>query len=133
MQRHWGDYDNCGLPDVTANTIVFNKMRSYNITTNPGFGFSGAPSSTNDDYGLLPTSRIYSISPNFKSCPRSTVGPTKITPGSTLPIYLQYFNIPRPHRFDDMLKFPFSRIMNQVLFVPVTSLTVNHNSISIPY
>jgi len=86
VQAHYANYDSCKGGNVTANTAAFNKARWYNITTNPGFaGFSGAPSSTNDDYALLSTSRLYTIDPNFKSCPRSAVGPTTIYPGTILP------------------------------------------------
>lgn len=134
VQRHWGDYNSCGPPDVYANTTVFNKARWYNITSNPGFAtLTGAPSSTNDDYALSPTSRLYTINPAFRSCPRASVGPTLVTPGTILPLYLSYFNIPQPTRFQDMTKFPFNQILNQALSVPISNFTINLDSIDVPY
>lgn len=133
VQAHYGDYDACKGGGVTANTGAFNKARWYNITTNPGFaGFLGAPSSTNDDYALLPTSRIYTISPKFKSCPRSAVGPTTITPGTILALYQQYWNMAPPLRYADMMNFPFNQILNQGLSVPISNFTINQDSTTVP-
>lgn len=133
LQNHWGNYDACKGGNVTANTSAFNKAKWYNITTNPGFaGFSGAPSSTDDDYALLPTSRIYTTNPNFKSCPRSAVGPTTVSPGTILPLYLTYWNMAPPAQYWDMMNFPFSQILNQGLTIPVSNFTINQDSTTVP-
>lgn len=128
------------MPDnpVYANTSVFNKKKWYNVTSmaNPGFAglLTGKPSSIDDDYALLPSSSLYTINPNFKSCPRSAVGPTVISPGTILPLYLQYFNIPQPARFNDMMNFAFSQIQNQNLKVPKENFTiVNDSTLVVPY
>lgn len=133
VQNHFGNYESC-RPDqqVYANMSTFNKARWYNITTNPGFvGGTGHPSGISD-FALLPTSRLYTINPKFKSCPRSAVGPTVIDPGTILPVYLQYYNVTRPARFNDMLSFPFSQILNGKLTVNITDFVISNETIVVP-
>lgn len=140
VQGHKYNYEGCALPEtpVYANVSVFNKQRWYNVTSmaNPGFAglLTGKPSSIDDDYALLPSSTLYAINPNFKSCPRSATGPTVIAPGTILPLYLQYFNIPQPARFTDMMNFAFSKILNQTLRVPNDTFIINNDTtLVIPY
>lgn len=132
VQGHWGNYQSCTTPDVTAKSNVWNKARWTNITTNPGFVGTGNISKV-DDYALRSNSRIYTINPNFKSCPRASVGPTTIAPGTILPIYLQYFNIAQPARFNDMLNFSFSKILDGSLSIPVQSFDISPNTLTVPY
>ena len=63
---------------------------------------------TNNNLGVKPTSPVYSLQPDFRSCDRQSVGPTK----QTFEQYIGRFNIPKPSSFAKVMNLDSSQIQD---------------------
>lgn len=104
-----------------------NKGGWINITGDPGFiGGGTAPDLV--DFGLKPDSRIYKIRPQFKSCPRSQVGPKPVPQGTVLPLYADYWNVDEPVAYQPVMWFSSGMLGDQSKTVPWSQLEVQTTS-----
>lgn len=125
------DYNSC-KDDMWVTASGMNREQNFNVTTNPGFIGGGTGVLPNiDNFGLIKKSRIYQLYPGFKSCPRSSVGPTTIKWGSTQSFYYKYWNVKEPMYFKQVLNFSFAQILDGSLSVPVSSFRVSGGSTNV--
>lgn len=113
-----------------ADKSALNNATAYNVTGNPGFIDSNWTPDAVQDFGLLPSSRIYSIDPKFKSCPRSEVGPTDVTQGAILSLYGRFWNVPEPENYGIVIAFDLQALKNASLEVPLSELNTTDVSLT---
>lgn len=113
-----------------ANRTALNSAVGHNVTDNPGFNHTEWDRDGIQDFGLIPSSRIYSIDPNFKSCPRSEVGPTSVTQGEVLSLYGGFWNVPEPENYALVGSFDYTCHENSALQVPLSELSTTNVSVT---
>ena len=82
--------------DLLTGVPQLNRWTSISVTNPSLAGLSGYQY---NDYGLLPSSPLYALRPQFQSCPRQYAGPQKFLEAS----YYWNYNIPKPDVFDTLL------------------------------
>lgn len=104
-----------------------NKGGWINITGDPGFIGGGTPPDI-VDFGLKPESRIYKLRPQFKSCPRTQVGPKPVAQGAAVPVYEAFWNLEEPVAYQPVMGFAQGMLLDQSKTIPESQFQVQTTS-----
>ncbi|CAI7930483.1 unnamed protein product [Closterium sp. NIES-54] len=94
------------LPTVEEGT--FNKHQMVNLTDIPSAAFFDY---AQNDFGVYKRSSLLKTLPNFKSCPRWTVGPRRVDEN----FYLMNYNHPEPPAFQLVVNMATTHIIDRAL------------------
>ncbi|GJP41981.1 hypothetical protein CLOM_g1583 [Closterium sp. NIES-68] len=94
------------LPTVEEGT--FNKHQLVNLTDIPSAAFFDY---AQNDFGVYKRSSLFKTLPNFKSCPRWTIGPRRVDEN----FYLMNYNHPEPPAFQLVATMATTHIIDRAL------------------